>query len=301
VDDELSFETVPGPGSLFGADPFVHAPQGFLNLTLVNGVNDDVVLPVGANPNYCPIRVLGPTLAFSVSSVAGAISGRKILLWNSVASLMTITHEALTGTAGNRIKTPTGADFTLTQFQFAELIYQGRAAPLRWIMAPAQQPSAVVVASMEANIVAGLVGGNNNFWVANNGQLSASGTSIAAGAQQFRLNSADFAQLGKTSRMRINAVCDINPTQAGVTFTVGLYPITGVGGGAAIIGYTLGAVVAGSTIAFANPAINTQTAGTSGLFTMPADGFYLIGVQVSGTTAANSLSSISAQLEVVNT
>jgi len=99
-------------------------------LTLANGANTDIALPTGRF-----IAITGPTGSFSISGFASPVSGRDIVLYNSVAQNMTITNDA-TSTAANRILTLTGADVALTGVSVAKFFYS--AVSSRWILTGTQ-------------------------------------------------------------------------------------------------------------------------------------------------------------------
>lgn len=103
----------------------------------------------------------------------------------------------------------------------------------------------------------------------------------------FYFDPARYASTGKTLKLDLLAQLFTNVNAPAATFTFGLYPVTAVGGIADQNSITtLGAVIAGSTIAFAAPAANTPGHGESGDFAAPAAGFYAIGlVQSAGITA----------------
>lgn len=108
---------------------------------------------------------------------------------------------------------------------------------------------------------------------------------------------ADFTLSGLTPKLRVRFQVATNATAPAITFTAGLYPVT-VAGGADAITYTAGTVVSGSTVAHATPSASTITAGTSGDFTVPSDGAFLLAVVTSGSIANNAVASCHAQLQV---
>lgn len=117
----------------------------------------------------------------------------------------------------------------------------------------------------------------------------------------FYFDDADYVISPMTLKMRVRFFIQTNATAPGTqTFTGGLYPYTVAGGSSAFV-VTLGTVVAGSTVAIVNPS-NSSVAGqgNSGDFTIPADGVYALGFTNSATTATNSLTKVSAQLQVRN-
>lgn len=108
---------------------------------------------------------------------------------------------------------------------------------------------------------------------------------------------ADLAVAGKTTQVRVRADVVVNATAPAVNFTVGLYPITASGGANnSTITYTIGSVVASALFTTPSASIPTRAEGTA--VSLPAAGSYLFAVVVSGTASANSLSSITAVLEM---
>lgn len=126
-------------------------------------------------------------------------------------------------------------------------------------------------------------------------------TDVLGALSALYLDDADYAVTGKTTKLRIRAQAYVNGIAPGRTFTVGLYPITAVGGagGAEVIQATLGAVLAGSTVPFASPAIGSRSAGASADFAFPGDDHYALGVNLAGgAITANSVVAICAHLQV---
>lgn len=126
---------------------------------------------------------------------------------------------------------------------------------------------------------------------------------IAAGAQvasapYLYLDPADFAVVGRTTKLRLQVGAVVNDVGPAVTITVGLYPVSATTGAVGNVAYALGTVVAGSTVAFASPAANSRTHADSGDFTPPSADQYLIGLVSSGTPAASSAVQLRAQLQV---
>jgi hypothetical protein len=91
-----------------------------------------------------------------------------------------------------------------------------------------------------------------------------------------------------------------NAVAPAVTFTAGLYPLSTFAGpaGAGPTVATLGAVTTGSTAAVATPGALTRVTAVSGDFNIPAAGPYALGVVVSGSPAATSVSSLVATLSM---
>lgn len=160
-------------------------------------------------------------------------------------------------------------------------------------------------------VVAGTVAGTYQFThvdtdtvgivgVASTGAISLVSTgSDPHFAPYLYFDDADFSVGSLTQKLRVRAQIACNATAPGMTFTVGLYPLT-VAGGASTLTFTLGTVVSGSTVAFASPSASTISQANSGDLTIPSDGAYAFGVVTSGTTAAGSGSLLSAQLQTRN-
>lgn len=130
----------------------------------------------------------------------------------------------------------------------------------------------------------------------NLGGVPASGNTAGLCAVYF--DPADFTANTRVNKLRIRASALVNNVAPAVTFTVGLYPITSPAGAAGSLSVTLGGVVAGSTVAFASPAVNSPNQLNSGDFTAPAAGYYALGVVVSGAAAASSGVGISARVQM---
>lgn len=117
----------------------------------------------------------------------------------------------------------------------------------------------------------------------------------------FYLDPADYAIAGKTTKLRLKIGTLVNDTAPGNTMTWGLYPVGTPAGGSGILNPALGTVVAGSTVAQTTPAANAKTAPvSSGDFTIPAAGFYMIGMASTGAMAANSKVATTVAIEVRN-
>ncbi len=113
----------------------------------------------------------------------------------------------------------------------------------------------------------------------------------------FYFDDGDYTTASKTQKLRVRAQVVTNLTAPALTFTVGLYPLSSVGGGSESVSYTVGTVVSGSTVAFVTPAAGGVAQSNSGDLTIPSDGAYLLGVVTSGSIAVNSAVSVHAQLQ----
>lgn len=143
----------------------------------------------------------------------------------------------------------------------------------------------------------GSVGGIN-YAFAENGALVASATNATVAIGFFTLASTDYTVTSLTTKLRIRATLITNTVAPTSTFTIGLYPVTGSGGSSGNITYTLGTVTPGSTVASVAPASSSTIALVGSDFTFPADGAYVLGVNISGAvTAANSVVALSSRLQ----
>jgi hypothetical protein len=113
----------------------------------------------------------------------------------------------------------------------------------------------------------------------------------------FYFDDADYTVAGLTRKLRLRAQVAANATQPVLTFTFGLYPIT-IAGSADKLTFSLGTVVASSTVAIASPAASTVTSGVNSDFTIPADGSYALGVVTSAGMTNNSAVAVYAQLQL---
>lgn len=113
----------------------------------------------------------------------------------------------------------------------------------------------------------------------------------------FYIDPADYGISGYTTYANLDASIYCNNVAPGTqTFTVGLYPISSVQGGNAVITATIGTVTSGSTCAFVNPTASTKNHVNSTDFAFPAAGHYGLGFVNSATTAANTITMINARL-----
>lgn len=116
------------------------------------------------------------------------------------------------------------------------------------------------------------------------------------GTALLNIDPAAWAVTGLTPKLRIAARVANNATLPGVTFNVGLYPVT-YGSGAAFISVIAGTVVAGSQTGPITPVASSSAAATGADFAVPAAGMYTLGVQT-GAYATNSAGVVTARLEL---
>lgn len=133
------------------------------------------------------------------------------------------------------------------------------------------------------------------------GSLQAAG---GAGAQVHDVasyfNFDDFDAGTRAVKLRLRAQLAVNAVAPGNTYTFGLYPVTTFGGtsGNKSIVTVIGALVAGSNVAFATPGASAAQQSVSAEFTAPANGWYVLGLAVSAPAAANSWVAFLAQLQM---
>jgi hypothetical protein len=94
--------------------------------TAANGANNDIDIG-GAGF----VRITGPTGAFNLTGFAGGADGRRLIVYNTTAQTMTLTHQATSG-ATNQITSVTGADEAVAGPCIAEFIYDATAT--KWIL-----------------------------------------------------------------------------------------------------------------------------------------------------------------------
>lgn len=131
-----------------------------------------------------------------------------------------------------------------------------------------------------------------------NSTLAQAGSSVAIWAGDAGLSGQppDFQVPNKAAFARVRANAMANGVSSGVTFTLGLYQVTALGGSSGQISYTFAAAIAGSTIALA-PSAGQALNGESGQFALPsADAYYALGVKLSGALAASAAVALTAQL-----
>lgn len=101
---------------------------------------------------------------------------------------------------------------------------------------------------------------------------------------------------GKAQRIRINGTATMNGTGTGVTFGLRLFPIAAVAGGVGALTWTAGASpTLGSEVV--TPAANGALTVSSVNLVFPAANHYVLGINVGGATAANSMIQFTLNLE----
>lgn len=143
----------------------------------------------------------------------------------------------------------------------------------------------------------------NTYGFAQGQPLAVTGTGTLYALNTIYINSADFPTLdGVAPKLRVRAQLYVNDVAPTGNFTFGLHPITrpATSGGAGLCIYTIGAAVAGSTIAQNTPAADSMNTVVGNDFALPANGHYVLAVVTTATVAANSHLHMSASLQMRN-
>ncbi len=236
-------------------------------VTIGNGVVDAAriagALKGGAAAGTEALRALGTTATTAAAGNDSRLSNERVPTANSVNSSKVEDGSLI----DSDLASPNNAAYR-TLFQAAQLLQTDLAAGTYWLQ---------------------------NY----PGNIAPSGSEGGIGPSSpgfFHFDDADYAVAGKTQKLRLRAQILTNATKPTLKFTVGLYPIT-VAGGADTLKVTLGTVVPGSTVEFNEPAASTPSAGSSGDFTIPADGAYVLGVVTSATLTNNAVALMSGLLQ----
>lgn len=129
------------------------------------------------------------------------------------------------------------------------------------------------------------------------------GTGSLYPLQVFHIAGTDYPTVdGKTTKLRVKAIINVNNVTPSGNFTFGLYPVTrpASSGGAGVNIYTVGTVITGSTVLFTGPIADAQSFAVSTEFALPADGFYIIAVLTTATVAASSHIHFNSHLQMRN-
>lgn len=154
------------------------------------------------------------------------------------------------------------------------------------------------IARNASRSIASVVTGAAVYAVQPGGAVVTQATSLP---QLFYIDPDDYSISGRTTKLRVVAGCLVSDTAPATTLTLGLYPVTNMSGGASTSNPNFGTVVTGTTVAFASPGVNTESAQTytSGI-NLPAEGWYGLGIDALGAMAANSVVTIPFRVEVRN-
>jgi hypothetical protein len=123
-------------------------------------------------------------------------------------------------------------------------------------------------------------------------------TTPNAASSVFYFDPAQHGVSPKTGKLNLETQVITNATAPGTTtYTVGMYPVTGIPGAASVNPeVTLGTVVTGSTAAVVNPGAAGDTRAVSGDFTMPSAGVYAMALVVSANAAVGAIQIVTGKL-----
>lgn len=115
-------------------------------ITLANGLNSDIVLPVPRMSHWH--LIVGPTAAFSIGGITKTPSApvddsETLVIHNTTAQIMTIVNESLSSSANHRITTGTGANVVVPASQGSVTLIWSEGYS-RWVLVstyPAAQPT----------------------------------------------------------------------------------------------------------------------------------------------------------------
>lgn len=130
-----------------------------------------------------------------------------------------------------------------------------------------------------------------------NGGFATVGTASSSPAILCSLDPADHDITGLTTMLRMRVGFDTNATAPTGTWTLGLYPVSSVAGGAGVFDIATVGSVLGSVSSAAGPAASTTFNLVGSDFAFPAAGQYVFGLTTSVNQAASSAVSISFQLQ----
>lgn len=108
-----------GSGSLYDGLPF----EGFL--TLSNGDNNDVVLPVwnAIADGTSFVQLVGLTADYAITGIVPDFPGRVVTLLNRMSHTLTVRHNSASSAAGNRIDSQCLSDIVVPNFGSITLRY----------------------------------------------------------------------------------------------------------------------------------------------------------------------------------
>lgn len=91
------------------------------NVTVANGANNNLALPAAGTM----FPIVGPTAVANITGIAGGVEGRLIALTNTTAFNVTLNHNNIGSSVGNRFLLPAAADVVLTSYSGVTLLYTG--------------------------------------------------------------------------------------------------------------------------------------------------------------------------------
>lgn len=246
--------------------------------------------------------------ATAVDVVTGAASTRrKITRFNvfnadTAAATVTVRYND-NGTTYIMVKATLAVGDMLCYTDTAGWFVLDASGNLKQTQAGAPNNSYRVILDSSGSHIAGKVAGTYGFGQSDPLMVTG-GTGSLTPLNVIHIAAADYPTIaGLATKMKVKGSINVNDTAPTGTYQLGLYPLTrpASSGGAGLLIYTLGTVVSGSTTnTVSTPAADSQTVMESSDFTIPADGFYCLGMVQTGTVAASSLLHFSAALMMRN-
>lgn len=141
-------------------------------------------------------------------------------------------------------------------------------------------------------------GATVGLYIANDAGSSASASganNVATTATLISLDPDDFPTItGIVPKLRLRYIVGTNSVAPAATFQASLYSCSLTGTAAQMI--VTANVQTGSISTVTTPAANTKTVAATTTFSIPAEGVYCIGINVSGTTSALTSHTITLEL-----
>lgn len=149
------------------------------------------------------------------------------------------------------------------------------------------------------HVTSALAGGllvSTNYLAYQAGGFVAVATNTTQSIPQFYLDPADHAITGLTTNLRVRALVATNATAPTGTWTMGLYPVTAVGGG--LGNFQIATVTSPlGTCTVVTPGASSNNSTVSADFAFPTAGAYVFGLTVSANQAANSAVNVTFMLQ----
>lgn len=243
------------------------------------GAGNDLLLSAGDSVELVAKATGSLEIVFNNSGATGTTTG--------TGNFVLATSPALTGTP----TAPTAAAGT-NNTQIATTAYS-------WGVAP-NASYRTIVDSSGSHVAARVAG---TYGLGQSQPAAISGTGTLYPLNIIYIDPADFPTVGGlAAKLRLRVAVFVNDVAPTGNYTFGLHPVTrpATSGGAAVAIFTIGAAVAGSTVALNTPAADSSNNVVGSDFAVPTAGFYVIGFVSTATVATSSHMHISAALQMRN-
>lgn len=134
-----------------------------------------------------------------------------------------------------------------------------------------------------------------------NGLLSATSSISNLAPFLIYLSNSDYTIPNKTAVLRTRIAIAVNNVAPSATYKVGVYPINSTTSSGGSITLNAGSVVSSSQAIATTPSANSLTSFTSSDFSFPADGMYVMGLNISGNPASGTATIVTGRLEYRHT